>query len=285
MSSGPLVSIICLCYNHARFVEEAVQSVIQQTYKNIEIIMVDDASTDNSKDVINGIVKAYPQIKFLPLEKNIGNCAAFNLGFSHAFGDFIIDMATDDVLLPERVEKGVSSLRAAGSEFGLDFTNAEIINESGNLMSYHYPMDGEGKSKVTVPSGDVFANLLGRYFICPPTMMYTRQLVEFLGGYDETLTYEDFDLWIRSSRKYKYAYTDEVLVKRRVVKGSKSYLQFKIGSPDLRTTYKVMQKAKALLQTEEENVIFRKRVFYEIKVAVRYLNFSLARDYYKMLRV
>ncbi|UII29310.1 glycosyltransferase [Fulvivirga maritima] len=284
MSDQPLVSIICLSYNHERFVKEALMSVFQQTYKNIEIIVVDDASTDNSKEVITDLLKHHPEVKFMALEKNIGNCKAFNQAYAVSSGEFIIDLAADDVLLPQRVAQGVKALLNSGEDYGVNFTNAEVIDEQGDFMKHHYPINQERKSTVFVPSGDVFKDLVARYFICPPTMMYTRALVEYLGGYDENLTYEDFDLWIRSSRVFKYAFTDEILVKRRMVQGSKRSMQFKIRSPHLRTTYTVMQKAKALISNEAEAKAFKSRVYYEVKVALRYLDFPLAYNYLRLLQ-
>src|SRR5690554_150156 len=100
----PLVSVICLCYNHEPFVEEAMLSVLKQSYSNIGIIVIDDASTDGSKAILKEISDGY-KLPFLNLEKNIGNCAAFNTAWSMTRGKYIIDFATDDVMLPHRVEK------------------------------------------------------------------------------------------------------------------------------------------------------------------------------------
>ncbi|MBL3656485.1 glycosyltransferase [Fulvivirga sediminis] len=284
MSDQPLVSIICLCYNHERFVKEALLSVFQQTYKNIEIIVVDDASTDNSGEIIADLLKAYPDVRFMSLKQNIGNCKAFNRAYALSSGDFVIDLAADDVLLPKRVEQGVAALKRLGEEYGLNFTNAEVIDEGGTFIKHHYPIGSEGKSLISIPSGDVFKELVSRYFICPPTMMYTRALVEYLNGYDEDLSYEDFDLWIRSSRVFKYVFTDEVLVKRRLVEGSKRAMQFKVRSPHLQTTFKVMKKAKALLRGKSEEKAFKGRLYYEMRMALRYLDFKLVYKYIKLLK-
>src|SRR6187455_35784 len=104
--NGPLVSVICLCYNQASFVREAVLSVIHQTYRDIELIIIDDASTDNSVEVISDVLKSHPSIKFIPLKKNVGNCKAFNMGYRLSRGQYLIDLAADDVLLPARIERG-----------------------------------------------------------------------------------------------------------------------------------------------------------------------------------
>src|SRR5688572_16900954 len=103
----PLVSVVCLCYNHAAFVKEAVQSVMGQTYPNIELILVDDASRDNSAAVIEELQRQYPSIKVILLKNNVGNCKAFNQALAESKGAYIIDLAADDILMPDRIKQGV----------------------------------------------------------------------------------------------------------------------------------------------------------------------------------
>src|SRR6185436_18882244 len=107
MMPSPTVTVICLCYNHARFVEEAIESVLNQSYANIQLIVVDDASTDKSAEVIKQLINKHSSIEFLPLQTNLGNCKAFNQGLARAKGEYVIDLAADDVLLPTRIETGV----------------------------------------------------------------------------------------------------------------------------------------------------------------------------------
>ena len=76
----PLVSVICLCYNHSKYVVESLESVLSQSYANIELIIVDDASTDDSQSVIKSFVESLPRVRFIPLTNNNGNCRMF-----HAF--------------------------------------------------------------------------------------------------------------------------------------------------------------------------------------------------------
>ena len=100
----PLVSVICLCYNHSKYVIESIESVLSQSYANIELIIVDDASTDDSQSVIRNFIVSLPQVNFIPLTNNIGNCSAFNIGWRASSGDYVIDLAADDwretLLLP-----------------------------------------------------------------------------------------------------------------------------------------------------------------------------------------
>ncbi|HEY5689858.1 MAG TPA: glycosyltransferase family A protein, partial [Cyclobacteriaceae bacterium] len=126
--SSPLVSVICLCYNHEKFVEQAILSALNQTYSNVEVIVVNDASTDNSAAIVQQLLAAYPQLVFINLESNVGNCKAFNMGFAQSKGEYIIDFAADDVLLENRIQEGVDSLQSAGSEYGVQFSDAMLID-------------------------------------------------------------------------------------------------------------------------------------------------------------
>ena len=180
---SPLVSIVCLCYNHERFVAEALESVFHQTYSNIQIIVVDDCSTDSSVPIIKEVIDKYSnKVQFLELKRNFGNCKAFNQGMALATGDFIIDFATDDVLLPDRIEKQVSFFKRQKEDVGVVFTDAIYINENGELIRSHYDYLFNKKLIDHVPSGNVFRDVLTTYFISSPTMMVRKEVIECILG-------------------------------------------------------------------------------------------------------
>lgn len=276
--AAPLVSVICLCYNHGRFVEEAVQSVLNQTYPNIELLVVDDASTDDSAQRITALAQQAPSIKTFLFTINHGHCKAFNRALNMVSGSFIIDLAADDVLLPDRVAKGVAELERLGVSYGVHFSDAEYIDASGKHLfnhSHNYPHE-------TIPAGDIYIELIRRYFICPPTMLFRRSVLEALGGYDETLSYEDFDFWIRSSREYRYAYTPEVLIKKRVVPSAKSQKQFRLFSRESATTYTVCEKIMNLNRSRAEQEALSKRILYEMWLNMKLLNLDMVKKYFRL---
>lgn len=273
------MTVICLSFNHEEFVEEALYAVINQTYSPIELIIVDDASEDGSVALINEFVKKYPTSKFIRHERNMGNCISFNQGFKLSDGKYIIDLAADDVLMPDRIEAGVKALEEAGNDFGVQFSDAELIDDAGapgGLHSDKYPHD-------SIPQGDIYLDVINRYFICSPTMLIKREVLEHLQGYDETLAYEDFDFWVRSSRQYKYLYLPSALVKRRILHNSMKQDQFRRGSAQLKSTLEICKKIKVLNKNEVEKAALKKRLLYEIKVSLRLFDMGLVLNYLKLM--
>jgi GT2 family glycosyltransferase len=255
-----------------------MQSVLSQTYKNYELIVVDDKSTDESPTIIETFRKQHPEITFIRLEKNEGICKAFNTAFKICGGEFIIDLAADDVLLPERLEQGVKIFETLDDSYGVIFGDAEWIDAQGKRLCLH----SEKHPHNAIPQGSIYESLIERYFICSPTMMFRRSVLEALGGYDETLTYEDFDFWIRSSRIFKYHYHPDVLVKKRKLKNSLSKNQFKILNKHNHSTYLVCCKIRNLNRTDAERQALNTRIQYEIRQCIRTLDFTLALKYFAL---
>jgi glycosyltransferase involved in cell wall biosynthesis len=275
----PLVSVICLCYNHSEYVVEALNSVINQTYPRVEIIIVNDASTDASDKVITDFLVDHPHINYLSLKENVGNCRAFNLGWQASKGEYVIDLAADDKLLVGSIDTAVEKFSEKGNEYGVHFGDAKIIDREGELISEHITKD---LLEEAVPEGYIFKELLAKYFLNPATMMYSRELLSSLGGYDETLAYEDFDLWVRSAKKFKYCYSNEFLVEKRELRDSHGRSQYKPGSKILKSTYLVCEKAFHLCDTEEDYQSLIKRINYEMKMAFFTINWLLAANFYKL---
>lgn len=273
---SPLVSVICLSYNHARYIHEALGSVYQQDYAPVEIVIVDDHSLDDSRERIDELTRGRSGIQKIYLDRNLGNCRAFNVGLMASNGAYIIDLAADDVLMPDRIREGIVCLSRRDRSFGIHFSDAEYIDQDSRFLHYHHKRDQGGILTEKVPEGDIYKELLSRYFICTPTMMIKREVLEELNGYDETLAYEDFDFWVRSSRKYKYCFSDKPLVKKRLVKGSLSSLQYISNSQILKSTFKVCLKAEKLNRNRAEDLALAKRAAYECRQALLSGNFGMA---------
>ncbi|HEY4655221.1 MAG TPA: glycosyltransferase [Cyclobacteriaceae bacterium] len=278
-----LVSVVCLCYNQHRWVEEAVESVLGQTYPNIEIVLADDASTDGSQAVIARIKQKNPRIRVLLSDRNRGNCKSFNSAFRETQGEFIVDFAADDIMKPDRIEKQLRRFGALDDSYGVVFTDADYMDADGKFIRRHYThLRSKGLLK-KVPEGFVYRDVLSRYFIAAPTMLVRRSVLDQLGGYDESLSYEDFDFWVRSSRDFKYAFVNEPLTLIRRAGQSMSARWYKPGDKQLYSTYLVCRKAMELNRDDDDRSALILRVRYELRQSVLSDNHNEARLFYQVL--
>ena len=274
----PLVSIICLCYNHEKYIKQSIESVLFQTYGNLELIVVDDASTDGSRSIIENMSKIHGFETYFN-QSNLGNCKSFNIGFKLSSGKYVIDLAADDQLMPTRVFEGVKTLEVKGDSFAVNFCDAELIDENGQNKGTHFKRDDLGNLIDKVPSGDMYKILVERYLISAPSMMMRRNVLEELDGYDESLSYEDFDFWVRSARNYKYTFTNQVLVKKHILSKSLSSIQYQRKNRHCFSTAIVCEKAYKLNESEDENKALLKRINYELKWALITENWEASRKF------
>lgn len=280
----PWVSVICTSYNHEAYVQQALQSVIDQDYPNVELIVIDNGSTDRTAACIAAFSQAHPAIRYILNSVNVGLNRAFNQGLALAQGRYVIDLSADDVLLPGRITKQADYFEQLSGPYAVVFSNAAYIDAQGQSTGVHYAVDDTGHARLPVPTGDVFRPILESYFICTPTMMMRRDVLDELGGYDESLAYEDFDFWVRSSRHYHYAYLDEILTQKRQLPDS---LSTQVVLPDtklLQSTLVVCQKALDRCVTPEEYQTLANRIQSFIRKAFYAEQFDLALQFGKLLR-
>ncbi|WP_254562627.1 glycosyltransferase [Dyadobacter diqingensis] len=275
----PLVTVVLTAFNHEKYVGETLNSIFAQTYPNIQVIVIDNASTDNTLSIIEKSDWNASQFCLIKNLSNLGLCRAFNQGLALAEGKYIIDLAGDDIMLPDRIKFQVEAFENLDEEYGVVFTNARYMEAGGRLANYHYPVNNEDKADKVIPSGDVYKSVLENYFICTPTMMMRTKMLTEMGGYDESLFFEDFDFWVRSSVHYKYFYLDKVLTWKRNVPDSLSKQIYKKGNRLLETCYIVCNKAYDLNRDQEEFDLLAARIrtfirkcFYaqEFELAVRF---------------
>ncbi|WP_025762271.1 glycosyltransferase [Dyadobacter tibetensis] len=275
----PLVSVILTCYNQAPYLEAAIASVLSQTYPYIELIIIENASTDQSLTIITTFLNKHPAIRFIQNRENIGLCKAFNQGLSLAEGTYIIDFSGDDIMLPERVGQQVQFFSQQPADCGLIYGNAIYIDAHTEFCSMHFPIDSQGLSLDSPPSGRVYSDILHRYFIPAPTMMMRAETIRQLGGYDEDLIYEDFDLWVRLSRDYTIIYQDTIhtLIRKHVTSLSQQVLLRK--NEILKSTLTVCHKAYALNRSKQENGILAARIRTFIRKCWYTHSFDLVEDF------
>src|SRR5690554_85251 len=217
----PLVSVICICFNHERFVEKAVNSVLKQTYKNIELIVIDNGSTDNSFSVIQKICQQHPEIHLLHFPETLSITKAFNIGFEYTKGRFLIDLSADDVLLEDSIAKQVAFFLEQSEHVGLIFGNAYHIDKNGQRTAPFFEVNQVNKVIDKSLFEVNYKKLLeGGLTMCSVSSMFTRKHFELLNRYDEDLFFEDLDFWLRLSLNYEIQFLDDFVVEKRFIKDS-----------------------------------------------------------------
>lgn len=285
MQDKSLVTIICLCYNHEKFVVESLMSALNQDYPFIEVIVVDDFSTDNSREIIQNWLVDYPQIKFIKNETNLGSTKSFNKALKLAKGDYIIDLACDDLLLPNCVSLQIKAFQESQfKNLAVVYGNAELISEDGKHDSYFFPVNESKKTIENREIGAIYLSVIsGGNSICSVSSMVKKSVFDDLKGYDENLAYEDLDFWIRASRKYDFDFIDEVLIQKRISTnslGTHFFLKNDSRSRKINySTYLIIKKAIQLNQTKEEHKAILKRMHFEMILAFKTSNYKLLSKY------
>jgi glycosyltransferase involved in cell wall biosynthesis len=280
-----LVSVICLCYNQAAYIEEAIESVYAQTYSAVELIVVNDASTDNSRQTIQQLKVKYPAFVFIDNEKNKGMCASFNSALAVAKGEYCIDLAADDSLTEDRIALQVSAFEKLDHTYGVVFSDAYIVDEARQIKKTFYRRSSDGLLLENVPHGDVFKYVVHSYKICSPTMMVRKLVFDEIGGYDEALSYEDYDFFIRSARHYRYYFIDKPLVYKRELKKSASKDFYKKRNNEhLKSTLIISKKALWLCKTPVERQALLHAIRYHYRQSYFLGDVDLALQYQTLIR-
>src|SRR3989339_325296 len=212
---NPLVSIITPSYNQGEFIEDTIKSVLNQSYKNIEYIIIDGGSTDNTLDIIKKYAEKYPkQIQWVS-EKDHGQSNAINKGLKRTTGDIVAWLNSDDIYNPQAVKKIVSFFK----------TNSDIFFVHG--QGYH--VDRNGKYIENYPSKECgYVELQPTCPICQPTAFWRCEILDKIGYLDEDLNYAmDYDYWIRISKKYKLGFIPDHLASTRFYAETKTSGQSK----------------------------------------------------------
>ncbi len=206
-SSVPSVSVIMPAYNVERYISEAIESILHQSFSDFEFIIVDDHSSDRTLDVVKSFARRDARIRYLSNARNMRRAAASNVGIALARGVFVAVMDADDIAMPERLEKQVRFLDA----------HAEV-GAVGGAMVLMTP-DGRvtGERRYRISDAAIRKGIFKYNPFCHPSVMMRRSLVLEAGLYDpHYATAEDYDLYFRLGKVAKFANLAEVLLRYRV---------------------------------------------------------------------
>ncbi len=201
----PLVSIIIPAYNQAQYVAQTVDSALAQTYPNVEVIVVNDGSTDDTAAILAGY---RGRIKCIS-QANRGLAGARNAGFSVARGEYLLFLDSDDIIPPTKIARHLEWFDQQ-PDVGVVYSGWQYIDSNGN------PLPGETRLR---QEGQMLSRLLLSKFYCiPGAAVIKRQILEQAGLFDESLrAEEDTDLWIRAAQAgCKFGYIDELLLHYRL---------------------------------------------------------------------
>lgn len=196
-----LVSVIIPAYNAEAFIAEALDSVINQTIQDFEVVVIDDGSTDRTAD----IVKHYDsRVKLISVD-NGGPAKARNRGIRESGGEYVAFLDADDLWQPTKLEKQLARFRES-PKLGMVFTENYLFDSKGPYA------DALGKRDTLMP-GEIAANILIHSGLSTPTVMVRKSVLDAVGEFDESLKHaEDDNMWIRISAQYPVCLIDESLV-------------------------------------------------------------------------
>ncbi|MFW2355825.1 glycosyltransferase [Hydrogenophaga sp.] len=241
-TSAPAVTVIALCFNHARFLIECLDSIAAQTFQNFQLIVTDDCSKDGSAQLIEDWLRVHrPDALFIRHSVNVGLCKTLNEALAKSQGEFISMIATDDAWEPAKIECQLAVATQSGEQVAVIYSDASRMDEDGarlekNFIDSHAP-------DCTRPSGAVFAELANRNFIPAMSTLIRRQALVNVGMYDERLAYEDYDMWLRLASKYEFVYVPATVARYRIVATSMVRTIFTNPSPHyMYTVYLICMK-------------------------------------------
>lgn len=207
--SNPEVTVLMAVYNGQDFVREAIESVLSQTFTNFEFIIINDGSTDRSRELI--LAYSDPRIRFLDNPENIGLTRSLNRGLKKALGTWIVRTDVDDWNDPDRVARQIE--HAVSRQLEVCFCDIRVTPDQGSAYINRF----SDSSLAVIKWNGLFTNAYGGH----PASCYRREPVLALGGYDVAYRFaQDYDLWDRCLEAgLRFGYVPEALVRRRIHAG------------------------------------------------------------------
>lgn len=214
VQSEEKVSVIIPTYNRETTIARAIQSVIDQTWPNYEIIVVDDCSTDHTRDIVEGFED--DRIRYVYLEQNGGASHARNTGMRLAQCEYIAFLDSDDEWMPEKLEKQMYEMLQMPEQVGIVYCRMRARQE-GKVPIVCPPLSMDRERL----AGNLLAELIEDNLIGTPAILIKKKCLEQVGGFDESLScLEDWDMVCRIAEQWEIGFVDEVLVEVHYSPGS-----------------------------------------------------------------
>lgn len=258
----PRLSILALCYHHEPFIEEALASIAALDYPNMEVWIADDASKDGSVELLKKWQVKRPDWNFVFQNKNQGNCITFNALLQQCTGEFVLDFATDDRLISQNLRAWITYF-SHHPEAGFCYADAEIITARGQFSRRF----SDGVSATTFPEGHILNDLMAPHFICPPAVLFRRSALLSVGGYDASLHYEDWDIWLRLAKNFSVCrFGEPVIQYRQHPQSMSASIIAGRNKNHLASTLQVLHKIESWPELKKE-LAWEKFVRYHLKLS------------------
>ena len=212
----PLVSVIAISYNHEAYLIETLESITAQDFSNFEVIYCDDCSCDASADLATEwLNENIPDAITIINKENLGLCPTINRALETANGEYIQLISCDDLLMPEKLSLQVDRLDNAPENVGFVYSPAIPFGRGSDLRK-------NSAKQLYASGGDLnaellFNKLISRNIICAPTALIRKSALDFVGPYDNSAAFEDYDMWLRLARSgFGCNFVDTPLVKYRI---------------------------------------------------------------------
>jgi len=204
----PLVSVVMPAYNSEKYIGESIESILNQTYKNFEFIIINDASTDKTLKIIKEYAKKDKRIKIIENKKNLGNYGARNVGIFNSKGEFVAQQDADDISMRDRLKKQLKIFEK-NPEVGVVGAFVELFNEkTKKIISIR---------KYSTKDKELRKNIFYFSPIAQGVSMLRKEVFIKTGGYNGRYKVsEDLDLWFRVGTYYKFSNVPEILLKYRI---------------------------------------------------------------------
>ena len=225
-----LVSVIVITYNSASFVLETLESIKEQTYKNIELIVSDDFSTDNTIQIVKQWIeqnkRKFINVVIIESEKNTGISANCNRGLHKAQGEYVKFIAGDDLLYETCIEENVKYSTTHNCDFVFSQYWAFNDGDIGTELEQHRQSQQRVEKYFQLDASSQFRMLTRCCLINAPSAFIKTSILKDLGGYDERFKIEDYPLWLKATQRgHKFHYLRKYTVKYRIHHASISYVE------------------------------------------------------------
>jgi glycosyltransferase involved in cell wall biosynthesis len=210
MQKNPKVSVILPAYNAEKYIAETIESILNQTYKDFEFIIVNDCSTDSTKEIIENFAKQDKRIRLVSNDRNLKVSKTANKGIELANGEYIARTDSDDWSYPDRLEKQLKFMES----------NPEVVLLSGNMEICDATLNIKNQTHFPTTNDEIIKVILQYNPTVHSAMMFKKETFKNVGGYGGINSSEDYLLLMKMASKGKIANLDDVLIKYRVLNTS-----------------------------------------------------------------